>query len=500
MSARPVMKPGPERQSLRWSCLVILFLRNLCAEGDQCSQAGENPKNESLVTPPRPLAPPRSMLGLTTPENRGVRRGLTFSSPLSSSPAESSGASAAPSPSPSPEKICLACPLPATKGSLCDKHKRVSDNVYNDEKKTKEQDPERWKRFMAMRKNQGQDWVEILISAELTKGSNPGKGHATGSFHAQINISSVRQESKMTGEFHSKSMNMRMFLRKLREEWGWDAKEAGEEWKRLLAAAPKEHIIEHPTLPGRKMEEWLYVHDFDELVGSQGVAHASEVQLREKEKRNPKQSDIDEAEDALATQSLHFSDRLFSKMAGTATALQSVRASGSAIVDGSGKSFIFSDASSFREKSAAAAVSNKAQEKEKKEKKGKGKPFDIEQQLDSLDFRLKKRFDAGKKMCDDVLRDMEDFFTKEPSIGEPGQDEPRGGAGSTSYDCGQGRGCGSSRRYRTSQQPSAHGREHAQRVHGREVAGAHPGFCGVGGQAPVRGGGEALFLRQSSGG
>ena len=224
--------------------------------------------------------------------------------------------------------------------------------MYNDEKKTKEQDPERWKRFMAMRKNQGQDWVEILISAELTKGSNPGKGHATGS-HAQINVSSVRQESKMTGEFHSKSMNMRMFLRKLREEWGWDAKEAGEEWKRLLAAAPKEHIIEHPTLPGRKMEEWLYVHDFDELVGSQGVAHASEVQLREKEKRNPKQSDIDEAEDAVATQSLHFSDRLFSKMAGTAAALQSVRASGSAIVDGSGKSFIFSDASSFREKSAA---------------------------------------------------------------------------------------------------------------------------------------------------
>ena len=55
-----------------------LFEESLCAEGDQCSQAGETPKNESLVTPPRPLAPPRSMLGLTTPENRGVRRGLTF--------------------------------------------------------------------------------------------------------------------------------------------------------------------------------------------------------------------------------------------------------------------------------------------------------------------------------------------------------------------------------------------------------------------------------------
>ena len=311
----------------------------------------------------------------------------------------------------SPSKLCLACPLPACKGSLCSKHKRVSDNVYNEEKKKKASDPERWKRFMQIRKAQGDEWVRILVEAEATKGGNPGSGRATATFNAMQSVQSVAQTSSMDAQFRAKSMNCRMYMDKIMKEWGWDVKDAGEEWKRVLASTPKHKIHERPTAPGRKMEPWIYVHDVDELIGSQGISHSNRIDLSEKPKKNPTEADITAAEETLASSSVHFSDQLFAKMSATSAALQSVRDSGSALVDSSGRSFIFADEANFRQK---ASTNSKAQgESEKKEKKAKGKAFNLEDVLDGLELRLTKKFQAGKKLCEDLIKDIDDAIQKE---------------------------------------------------------------------------------------
>ena len=141
------------------------------------------------------------------------------------------------------------------------------------------------------------------------------------------------------------------------------------------------------------------------------MSHSNDVELREKEKKAPKEADIQQAESMLASESLHFSDALFSKMSFTSLALQGVREAGSSVVDSSGRSFVFSESSSFRDKAAAAASSSQSQEKPKK---GKAKAFHLEDQLDSLDFRLKRKYDGVKKLIDDVVKEAEDFLGKEP--------------------------------------------------------------------------------------
>ena len=326
---------------------------------------------------------------------------------------DASGSGVSASQTPSPAKICLACQLPATKGSLCTLHKRVSDNVYNDEKKKKAADPERWKRFMLIRKQQGPEWVDILVQAEAAKGGNPGSGKNTGTFTAMVSVNVVKQESGIAAGLHVKSMNCRMFMKKIKEEWGWESKEAAEEWRRLLAATAPHKITQRPTLPGRQLEPWIYVHDFDELVTSQGLTHSNEVHMREKEKKNPKDTDISEAEQALAGEALHFSDHLFQNMSATSSALQAVRESGSSVVDASGHSFIFSEKSGFRSKAQSGA--SPGTEKVQPPKKSKAKTFDLEDQLDGLDFRLTKKAGATKKMCEDLIKDVEDFLSKEPA-------------------------------------------------------------------------------------
>ena len=164
----------------------------------------------------------------------------------------------------------------------------MSDNLYNEEKKSKDADPERWKEFMKMRKSQGPEWINTLIHATSTKGGNAGSGRATQAYNAMQKLDVLKQESSMTGSCQSKSFNARMYTQKLQQEWGWDPKDANEEWERLLAAADPDKIEHKPTKPGRKMEPWLYLRDKDLLIGSQGLAHSSEIHLQDKIKKTRK--------------------------------------------------------------------------------------------------------------------------------------------------------------------------------------------------------------------
>ncbi|CAE7193620.1 unnamed protein product [Symbiodinium natans] len=317
---------------------------------------------------------------------------------------------------PTPVKLCLACKSPATKGSLCDIHKRVSDNLYTEEKKqqTSNPNPARWKKFMGMRKAQNAEWVNTLIHATPAKGGNPGSGRATGSYDSMQASDILKQESSLTGQFQSKSFNARMYTKKIQEEWGWDPVEANEEWQRLLAATPEDKVIQKPTLPGRKMEPWIFAHDIDVLIGSQGLSHASQIQLNDKVKKKPKASDIAAAEGSLAASSLHFSDRFFSQMGATSSATQSLRdGGGSAIADGTGHSFMFgtSAAAAFREKAAGNSAGSQEEQKEKKAKK---KAFVLEDVVDSYDFRMKKKLDATVKLMKDTVSEINEFIAKEP--------------------------------------------------------------------------------------
>ena len=383
------------------------------------SSAGEPPSNlfqdelldedlDLLDKPSQLAAEAAEAAGCTTPPRAtGASKSVNTTPTSVCAPVSSTQGSPGPG-----GKVCLACTAIATKGSLCAKHKRVSDNLYNDEKKAKAQDPDRWKRFMAMRKAQGPDWIQALIDAEAAKGGNPGSGRSTGSYVAMVSTNTLSQRSSIDSEFFNKLMNARMFAKKIREEWGWEPKDTNEEWKRLVASAPREHIIRRNTLPGRKEEPWIYIHDFDAIVGGQGLRHSSDIQMREKEKKNPQASDIDEAVSGLSSEAVHFSDNFFSQMSAAAIALGAVKDSNSSVVDGSGRSLVFSESLQFRDK-AAQPASSKQKDQEKDKKKGKSKPFVLEDLLDGLDIRLKKRFDSMKKVCDDLCKEVTDFINKE---------------------------------------------------------------------------------------
>ena len=56
-------------------------------------------------------------------------------------------------------KPCFVCGEPCTKGNICPKHKRVADNLYNENKKKKDSDPAWWQEFMEIRKQQGDSYV-----------------------------------------------------------------------------------------------------------------------------------------------------------------------------------------------------------------------------------------------------------------------------------------------------------------------------------------------------
>ena len=139
------------------------FLQEEHEASERCSNAGPGPA--CPTTPPGKLRH-----GVGSPLGPEAATPAAASSDMNCSPASQTGSSQ------KSIKWCLACASPATKGSLCAKRKRVSDNVYDDEKKLKESNPERWKRFMAMRKLQGDEWVRILIDAERTKGGNKDPG------------------------------------------------------------------------------------------------------------------------------------------------------------------------------------------------------------------------------------------------------------------------------------------------------------------------------------
>ncbi|CAE7257737.1 unnamed protein product [Symbiodinium sp. CCMP2592] len=360
--------------------------------------------DEDVAPPPAPHPVPR------TPTKKRPAPGTPTSSACKCAPRETSSPATTEGPmSEQKIRLCIACTRPATKGSLCDDHKRVSDNLYTAEKKLKDQEPDRWKRFMNIRKQQGPEWQRMLVEAEPAKGGNPGSGRKTGNYQAIQEVTVLSQQSSMTANFQNKSMNRRMYITKITSEWGWDPKDASEEWKRVLAATPDACIEQKPTAPGRQLEPWIYIHDFDTLLGSQGLAHQHQVQLKEKEKKNPKEADIEAAEEALTSSSLHFSDNFFSRMGSTKQALRGVQNSGgSAIVDSSGRSVVFAEPSSFRSK---AATPSKGPEKE--EKKKKAKPFVLEDMLDGLDFRLKKRCDSAKKSAEDLLKEIQEFWDKE---------------------------------------------------------------------------------------
>ena len=86
-----------------------------------------------------------------------------------------------------------------------------------------------------------------------------------------------------------------------------------------------------------------------------------------------------------------------------------------ALVDKSGHSFVFSESSSLREKAAASWVSgNRGTGEKEKAKKGKAKAFVLDDMLDSLDLKLQKKYDANKKMCQDLLKEIADAIQKEP--------------------------------------------------------------------------------------
>eukprot|EP00969_Alexandrium_andersonii_P352150 15437038-Alexandrium_andersonii.AAC.1 len=133
-----------------------------------------------------------------------------------------------------------------------------------------------------------------------------------------------------------------MFIQKCESDFGWGAVEAAEEWKRHLDATDPAQIRRKPTLPGKKMEPWIYLHAEDVIKVGQGLEHRQQVQFLEKQKKNPTAEDIAEAEASVGQSGIDFSDNFFQKMSGLKQAIQSCgEASGSAIVDNCGRSHVF---------------------------------------------------------------------------------------------------------------------------------------------------------------
>ena len=308
-------------------------------------------------------------------------------------------------------KQCVCCKKDAVKGSFCDVHKRVNDNLYTEEKKYKESDPERWKKFMMDRKKLGPDYISLILCAEPVKAGR-GRGIKQGSFNAMQEMESIARKTEMNGQLQMKLSNFRMFAKKLADDWGWDVKAAREEFDKLLADVATDDIYEKPTLPGRKMEPWIFVHWDDLLNGIQAVSQLREVNFTGKVKRNPKPEEVAAAEQEVTTCGIDFSDKIFTGMSTLSGALEAMKAgSGSALCDARGRSMLFGQtAVSHRERIPEGDDGKQ----DKNQTRKKAKHFDMDEALDELHRRNDRVFGAIQKSVSDLASSIYTLLRDEP--------------------------------------------------------------------------------------
>lgn len=361
---------------------------------------------DPLGTPSGKVKPGAQELMLRSPDTSPAATASTLCSGPSPAKATSISAASSSASVPSQGKPCAACSRVATKGIWCDMHKRVCDNVYNEQKKIKDTDPDRWQKFLQNRKKVTPEFITMLVAAEVTK-AGAGRGVKTSTFNAMSMIETLRQRTSVDASCLMKQFNARKYINKCAEDFGWSAAEAGAEFQRLLAATDPSQVFQRPTLPGKKMEPWIYIHDEDQLVTSQGLEHHRDMQLAEKAKKNPTEKDIIAAEQDIGTSGIDFSDKFFSHMSSASQAIKAVREGpGSNVMDGFGRTSVFGTGTSHRERGTAEAESTDQTRK-------KAKAFDIEEANESLQARLRKKMDATLKYCDDTILEIQDFFAGE---------------------------------------------------------------------------------------
>ena len=309
-------------------------------------------------------------------------------------------------------RSCVACTREACTGVYCALHKRVSDNVYNDEKKFKTSDPDRWAKYNAGKKKLTAEYIGMLVQAEVTKGG-AGRGVKTSNFNAMQAMETLSQSTNVDTLARFKLANARIYLQKAEKNWGWSAAEAGEEFKRLLAATPPDKVFYKPTLPGKEKEPWIYCHFTDEIVAGQGLTHTRSLQLTEQQKKKPTAEDIVAAEGNIGSSGSHFSDNFFKNMSSSSTAILGVKEGvGSAVMDGFGRSAVMGEAQSHRDRGTEAKEGSSNGDTLKKRQK----TFDLEDAVDSLGIRLQKKYEATLKYTLDCIRDIDELISNEPGV------------------------------------------------------------------------------------
>jgi hypothetical protein len=154
---------------------------------------------------------------------------------------------------------CVLCPEPKSKGSACcPKHKKVSDNVYNDVKKSTGGTGEDWETFKDQKKRSSPEYLNMIVAATDAK-EGAGRGKATATFNA---IQHLKQRVTASTVRVGKKKAFKTFVgfsNHCKTEFGWLPGRCKQEWDYLKSMSPADDIKTTMDRLTGEAVEWLRI-------------------------------------------------------------------------------------------------------------------------------------------------------------------------------------------------------------------------------------------------
>jgi len=183
--------------------------------------------------------------------------------------------------------------VPKTKGScFCALHKKVSDNVYNQEKTRTQGRGQQWDEFRKFKKDKSPEYLNMIISATGSKAGS-GKGERTKVFNVASHVHKQTCSTRVASGGKKGWKTQVGFISHCKTEFGWSSSRCFQEWEWLKdKATADEKRTTRDRVSGDDVE-WLLVPVEEYVVGENAITQSDEVTLEGKRKKNPDQLDVD---------------------------------------------------------------------------------------------------------------------------------------------------------------------------------------------------------------
>ena len=182
---------------------------------------------------------------------------------------------------------------PKAKGScFCRHHKKISDNLYNQEKARTGAKGEDWEQFLQFKKGKSSEYLNLVMCAAGSK-IGQGRGNSTKSFNVAVHLHKQSSTTRVRAGGKKAWKTYVGFSNHCKGEFGWTPGRCLQEWTHLLShASPEEKKTTHDRVSNEPVE-WALVPLEEYAYFENEIAQTGEIVLEGGRKKNPESANVD---------------------------------------------------------------------------------------------------------------------------------------------------------------------------------------------------------------